>query len=250
MPFALMKTMSLFKLLGTAATGISAAAGAKALLGGGACGKRGGRGGGSSLLSGAASLLGAAGKAGSGGGGRGGKGGGCGCQPSGLDLVSALAGLGGRGSAGKSRGQGRGGCRQRAQDGPPCADAVQNDDVIDVTVEEAGQVQSEEISERTRASALFLQSCIVSSTPGRVRLRHRALEASPLLEKLRLAASALQGVRTAEAKPSTGSLLLTYDAEATDLAHVLVPLVSVIDSRAAEAEALPAGGDARTIGAE
>ncbi|MCR5259838.1 MAG: hypothetical protein K6E40_17025, partial [Desulfovibrio sp.] len=111
-------------------------------------------------------------------------------------------------------------------------------------------VQSEEISERTRASAFFLQSCIVSSTPGRVRLRHRALEASPLLEKLRLAASALQAVRTAEAKPSTGSLLLTYDAEATDLAQVLVPLVSVIDSRAAEAEALPAGGDARVAGAE
>ena len=62
MPFALMKAMSLFKLLGTAATGLSAAAGAKALLGGGGGGLRGGRGcggGGSSLLSGAASLLGA-----------------------------------------------------------------------------------------------------------------------------------------------------------------------------------------------
>nr|MCR5257419.1 hypothetical protein [Desulfovibrio sp.] len=70
------------------------------------------------------------------------------------------------------------------------------------------------------------------------------------LEKLRLAASALQGVRTAEAKPSTGSLLLTYDAGAMDLEHVLVPLVGVIDSHVAEAKALLPGGNAKCIGAE
>lgn len=248
MPFALMKAMSLFKLLGTAATGLSAAAGAKALLGGGGGGgMRGGRGcggGGSSLLSGATSLLGTAGGCG------GGKGRGSGCQGSGLDLVSALAGIGGQGPAGRGKGQGKGRRCQGAQDKPSCAGATQNDDVIDVTVVEAGPVQSEDAAERTRASALFLQSCIVSSTPGRVRLRHRALEASPLLEKLRLAASALHGVRTAEAKPSTGSLLLTYDAGAMDLEHVLVPLVGVIDSHVAEAKALLPGGNAKCIGAE
>ncbi len=255
MAFKMGNASSPLKILGIAVTGLSALTGFRSMLGGRGGGMGGGMGGGGGLglVSGIASLVGAArGGRGGGGGGKSGSGimsglsslagsarGGRCHAAGGLDLVAALAGMAGHG--GKGRGKGK--CRHGASD----ADAPQDADFIDVTVEDGAQEQPGGLPERAKASALFLQSCIVSSSPGRVRLRHKALEASPVLEELRAAASALEGVKTAEAKPATGSLLLTFDESATDLVHVLVPLVGVVDTHVAGKEALECAGESRAI---
>lgn len=54
---------------------------------------------------------------------------------------------------------------------------------------------------------------IVSSLPGRIRLRHPALRESLRLERLRAELAALEGVSSVRANAAAGSLVVGYAAE-------------------------------------
>lgn len=54
-------------------------------------------------------------------------------------------------------------------------------------------------------------SCIVSSTPGRIRLRHASLHASAARSALCHALEKVEGVTRATANPKTGSVVVYYD---------------------------------------
>ncbi len=219
-----MKAMTLIKILGTAA---SAATGLSAVSG--AVGRS------SGLLSGAASLLGVAagGKGKGAGGGRG--------RASGSGILSAISGLGakgtGRGSGGAGKGSGK--ARRQTQGVQPATRTVLDEDAACAATEaEGSQAQQETVEDMPaeHAEALrFLESCIVSSTRGRVRLRSRIFEGSPALEEMRLATAGTLGVKTAEASPRTGSLLATWDESATSLERILAAMADVPAVRTAAA---------------
>ncbi|MCR5257073.1 MAG: hypothetical protein K6E40_02810 [Desulfovibrio sp.] len=217
-----MKAMSLIKILGTAA---SVAAGLSAVSG--VAGK------GAGLLSGATSLLSvAAGGKGKGAGGGGGR-------ATGSGILSAISGLGakgtGRGSGGAGKGSGK--ARRQAQDVQPAARTVLDEDAAYAVTEAEGiqaqQETAEDMPVEHAEAVRFLESCIVSSTQGRVRLRNRIFEGSPALEEMRLAATGVPGVQTAEASPRTGSLLATWDEGAASLARILGAMADVPAVRAA-----------------
>ena len=85
-----------------------------------------------------------------------------------------------------------------------------------------------EDSPAERAEALrFLASCIVSSARGRVRLRSQTFEGSPALEEMRLAATGVPGVKTAEASFRTGSLLATWDEGQASLERFLAAMADL-----------------------
>ncbi len=109
---------------------------------------------------------------------------------------------------------------EQAQNMPEAAEKTQSAAPEDASTERADAVR-------------FLEDCIVSSTRGRVRLRHGRLEGSPALEAMRLAAAGIPGVKTAEASPRTGSLLAIWDEDAASLDGILAAMADVPAVRAA-----------------
>ncbi len=92
----------------------------------------------------------------------------------------------------------------------------QSERAIDVAAEE---IPAADVKEQREALAL-LTGCIASYLPGRARVRQEILKkesALPVLRQSLLNA----GFREAEIKPSTGSVLLTWDAGAWDKAEFL-----------------------------
>lgn len=74
-------------------------------------------------------------------------------------------------------------------------------------------------------------SRIVSSLPGRIRLRDTALRQPDRLERLRAVLAGMDGVLSVEGNAKTGSLLLHYDAASTD-----TDLIEASVEQAADAE--------------
>ena len=216
-----MKAMTLIKILGTAA---SATSGLSAVAG--VAGK------GAGLLCGAASLFGTAG------GGKGKGAGGGGGRATGSDILSAIFGLGakgtGRGSGGAGKGSGK--ARRQAQNVQPATRTVLDEDAACAATKAEGIQAQQETAEDMPAehaeAVRFLESCIVSSTRGRVRLRNRIFESNSTLEEMRLAAGGVPGVKTAEASPRTGSLLAAWDESSTSLERILATIANVHAVRA------------------
>lgn len=67
-------------------------------------------------------------------------------------------------------------------------------------------------------------SRIVSSTPGRIRLRDQALHRLATMEEMRATLATLDGVDSIECNPEAGSLTLRYDLKRVQQ-HVIVPKV-------------------------
>ena len=206
-----MKAMPIIMFLGTAA-GLSAVACA--------AGK------GPQLLSGAASLLGAA---------AGGKGRGAGgCRTFSPDFSSVLSSLKAKAAACGAKlaecAKGRG----HAQDARPAAGTAASEAAgTDTAAAQTPPKPAENASPERDEAVRFLESCIVSSTRGRVRLRHGRLKGCPALEAMHLAAAGIPGVKTTEACLRTGSLLATWDEGAVSLNGILAAMADVPAVRAA-----------------
>lgn len=78
---------------------------------------------------------------------------------------------------------------------------------------------------------------LASHIPGRLRVRDRALRGAAS-ERLAVAVGGLPGVREAVANPVAGSLLVSYDPAALDLAALLAALGPA--ARAGAEERMPA----------
>lgn len=71
---------------------------------------------------------------------------------------------------------------------------------------------------------------IVSSVPGRIRLRDPALRQSDRLERLTVALTALEGMLAVEGNVKAGSLILRYEAAGRDVEAIEELVESLVDA--------------------
>ncbi len=82
---------------------------------------------------------------------------------------------------------------------------------------------------------------IVSSLPGRLRLRHPALRRRSVAAEVAAALAGRPGMRSAEANPRTGGLLITWDAALLPLAEAeAAALAALAAASGGKTEAAPA----------